>query len=63
VTQIDLENTDTSGLIKIQPILEGLEGVRFVQFSERDVVRHRLVRDIILAFDRHHAGRDVAPSR
>ncbi len=52
VTQIDLANPESSGLIKIQSILDGLEGIRFVYFSDKDVVRHRLVRDIILAFDR-----------
>jgi phosphate starvation-inducible PhoH-like protein len=53
VTQIDLNNPHDSGLVRIQEILAGVQGVRFVFLSDRDVVRHRLVRDIILAFQRH----------
>lgn len=52
VTQIDLPNPAESGLVRIQPILGDVEGVSFVYFSETDVVRHRLVRDILEAFDR-----------
>jgi phosphate starvation-inducible PhoH-like protein len=58
ITQIDLKQSSSSGLIQIQPILTGLEGVRFVYFTDRDVVRHRLVRDIILAFDRHQGTQE-----
>jgi len=58
ITQIDLQNAKTSGLVQIQPILEGLTGVRFVYLTERDVVRHRLVRDIVEAFDRYRASQD-----
>ncbi len=63
ITQIDLETVDSSGLVRIQPILDGLDGVRFVYLTEKDVVRHQLVRDIIEAFDRHHSSRDRAPER
>jgi phosphate starvation-inducible protein PhoH and related proteins len=52
VTQIDLPESESSGLIRIQSILKDLDGIRFVYLTEKDVVRHRLVRDIILAFDR-----------
>jgi phosphate starvation-inducible PhoH-like protein len=52
VTQIDLPNPEESGLVRIQPILERVDGVSFVYFSDADVVRHRLVRDILEAFDR-----------
>jgi len=52
VTQIDLQDPEESGLIKIQPILADVEGVDFIHFAETDVVRHRLVRDILEAFDR-----------
>jgi len=55
VTQIDLKNPDTSGLVRIQTILGGLPGVKFIYFHPDDVVRHRLVRDIIRAFDAYHA--------
>ncbi len=63
ITQIDLADEGSSGLVQIRPILQGLSGVRFVTFTERDVVRHRLVRDIILAFDRHHAAQEHPGSR
>jgi phosphate starvation-inducible PhoH-like protein len=52
ITQIDLADPESSGLIRIQAILKDLEGIRFSYFTEKDVVRHRLVKDIILAFDR-----------
>ncbi len=55
VTQIDLKDPTASGLVKIQSILGGLRGVNFVYFHPEDVVRHRLVRDIIRAFDDFHA--------
>lgn len=56
ITQIDLDDPAESGLVRIQGILEGVESIRFVYFNETDVVRHRLVRDIILAFDRSQQG-------
>ncbi|HEY8518230.1 MAG TPA: PhoH family protein [Candidatus Binatia bacterium] len=52
VTQIDLPFGKASGLIEAREILKGIEGIRFVQFDERDVVRHRLVQQIIAAYDR-----------
>ena len=55
VTQIDLRVPDSSGLVRIQTILGGLPGVKFVYFHPEDVVRHRLVRDIIRAFEIYHA--------
>jgi len=63
ITQIDLPDPSVSGLVRIQSILQGLGGVRFVYLTERDVVRHRLVRDIILAFDKHQASQDLPPGR
>lgn len=53
ITQIDLDNPADSGLVRIRDILDGIAGVRFIFLSDRDVVRHRLVRDIINAFQRH----------
>jgi phosphate starvation-inducible PhoH-like protein len=55
VTQIDLPSGKPSGLKHAVRILEGVAGIRFCYFSERDVVRHRLVRDIITAYDRAEA--------
>jgi phosphate starvation-inducible PhoH-like protein len=52
VTQIDLPTGKASGLKEAQTILRGIPGIRFVQFTERDVVRHPLVQEIITAYDR-----------
>ena len=49
-TQIDLENREDSGLLQIERILPGIEGIGFCYLDEGDVVRHRLVRDIIRAY-------------
>jgi phosphate starvation-inducible PhoH-like protein len=51
VTQTDLPNGKLSGLIQAQAILQGIEGIAFVTFSKKDVVRHRLVQDIIKAYE------------
>jgi len=52
ITQVDLPENKVSGLIEIQGILKGIEGIQFVYFSDRDVVRHPLVQDIIKAYER-----------
>jgi len=52
ITQVDLPENKTSGLIEIQSILKGIEGIEFVYFSEKDVVRHPLVQEIIKAYER-----------
>ncbi len=51
ITQVDLPMSSTSGLIEIQNVLSGIEGIEFVYLDRSDVVRHRLVRDIIYAYD------------
>lgn len=51
ITQIDLPEVARSGLVEVQSILKGVEGIRFVYLDRSDVVRHRLVRDIIHAYD------------
>ncbi|MGQ0810009.1 MAG: PhoH family protein, partial [Nitrospiraceae bacterium] len=56
ITQVDLPAERTSGLIQIREILRDIDGIHFVYFDERDVVRHRLVQDIIKAYDRHGSG-------
>ncbi len=53
ITQIDLPDPKVSGLIQIQYILSEVKGIKFVYLTEKDVVRHRLVRDIIKAYDQH----------
>jgi phosphate starvation-inducible PhoH-like protein len=51
ITQIDLPPERTSGLIETKNILQGIEGIKFVFFSKQDVVRHRLVQEIIRAYE------------
>jgi phosphate starvation-inducible PhoH-like protein len=63
ITQIDLDDAQASGLVRIQQILRGLEGVAFCYLTERDVVRHRLVKEIILAFDRSGPPPAETPER
>jgi phosphate starvation-inducible protein PhoH and related proteins len=53
VTQVDLPREQASGLIQVQGILEGIDGISFVQFSHKDVVRHKLVQRIVEAYKRH----------
>jgi phosphate starvation-inducible PhoH-like protein len=53
ITQIDLEDKKASGLVQIQKILEGVKGVEFIYLTEKDVVRHRLVQEIIKAYERY----------
>ena len=61
VTQIDLPPERTSGLVDVQRILTGIPGIVFVYFSEQDVVRHRLVQEIIKAYERREAETEAAP--
>jgi len=51
VTQTDLPRAKSSGLVEAHQILQGVEGIEFIQFTEVDVVRHPLVQDIIKAYD------------
>jgi phosphate starvation-inducible PhoH-like protein len=53
VTQTDLRTGQTSGLVEIQRILDGVPGIEFVHMDKSDVVRHDLVRDIIQAYELH----------
>ena len=53
VTQVDLPPDRPSGLIEIQGILGGISGIQFIYFTEKDVVRHRLVQEIIKAYERY----------
>jgi len=52
ITQIDLPPGKPSGLVQIQKILDRIQGIKFVYFSEKDVVRHPLVQEIIVAYER-----------
>jgi phosphate starvation-inducible PhoH-like protein len=54
ITQIDLPSKTVSGLVKAQEILKGIQGVAFVYFDKSDVVRHKLVKDIIDAYEKFY---------
>jgi len=66
ITQVDLPYEKPSGLIESKEILKDINGIKFVFFTERDVVRHKLVQEIIRAYDRRdmlkkRAGKPVSP--
>jgi phosphate starvation-inducible PhoH-like protein len=52
VTQIDLDKSRVSGLITSQRILKNIDGIKFIYLDEKDVVRHRLVQEIIKAYEK-----------
>jgi phosphate starvation-inducible protein PhoH and related proteins len=56
-TQIDLPREQASGLIQVQNILGGINGIEFVYFSHQDVVRHKLVQRIVEAYKLHSEPR------
>jgi phosphate starvation-inducible PhoH-like protein len=56
ITQIDLPPKTTSGLIQAKEILSNIDGVGFVYFDRGDIVRHKLVKDIIDAYEKHKNG-------
>lgn len=53
VTQIDLDEKYTPGLITVQKVLKKVPGIEFIYLSDKDVVRHRLVQSIIRAYEAH----------
>jgi phosphate starvation-inducible PhoH-like protein len=55
-TQIDLPKREDSGLVQVERILPGIEGIGFCYLDESDVVRHRLVREIIKAYAEDQNG-------
>jgi phosphate starvation-inducible PhoH-like protein len=58
ITQIDLPNKKHSGLINARKVLRDIEGIEFVYFDNSDVVRHRLVAEIINAYERSAEEQD-----
>ncbi len=58
ITQIDLPVGKNSGLIEAEKILQEIKRLTFVYFSEKDVVRHKLVQDIIKAYDKFEKNRN-----
>jgi phosphate starvation-inducible PhoH-like protein len=57
VTQIDLPNEKTSGLIQARQILGNLPGIQFFDFAKEDVVRHKLVEKVVAAYEAHDSAR------
>lgn len=60
VTQIDLPEKKSSGLVEARSILQGIDGIAFIQFTKQDVVRHRLVRQIIQAYEDRDRDREAS---
>ena len=60
VTQVDLPAGQRSGMLVVQEILRGIDGVEFVHLGAKDVVRHRIVQDIVEAYRRHGEERPEA---
>ncbi|MBR4361918.1 MAG: PhoH family protein [Ruminococcus sp.] len=57
ITQIDLPDARKSGLVEAMKILKGIDDIDIHRFTEKDVVRHRLVQDIIKAYEKFNEGR------
>lgn len=63
LTQIDLPPGQRSGLEEAREVLEGVEGIAFVEFSDADVVRHELVQKVIKAYEMHREQKRLGQSR
>ena len=59
VTQVDLEKGQTSGMIDAASTLKGIKGIGFVELNDADIVRHSLVQNIVLAYDKRKTNRAV----
>jgi phosphate starvation-inducible PhoH-like protein len=57
ITQIDLPHPGKSGLVEVLKIVKDIEGIGFIYFDDRDVVRHRLVQQIVKAYDAFSGSR------
>jgi phosphate starvation-inducible PhoH-like protein len=57
-TQIDLPKKSESGMLQAMRILSGIEGVSIIKFDERDIVRHKLVKKIVKAYENEENGKD-----
>lgn len=60
ITQSDLPEGKASGLVQARDVLQGIDGIAFVEFSGRDVVRHELVQQIIKAYEAHDQNHRAA---
>ena len=56
ITQIDLPTGRTSGLVEAMTVVGNIEGIAFIRFDEKDVVRHSLVQQIVKAYDAYGSG-------
>ena len=63
ITQIDLPTGRVSGLIEALNVVRQIEGIAFIHFDERDVVRHKLVQRIVQAYAQFTAGGAIPPAR
>jgi len=65
ITQVDLPREQDSGLIVVSDILDGVEDIDFVRFGDEDVVRHKLVRRIVAAYNENsqRAAPELRPRR
>jgi phosphate starvation-inducible PhoH-like protein len=63
ITQIDLPEGKISGLVEARQLLEGVEGIAFIHFSKRDVIRHPLVQKIIKAYEESEGKRRTLKDR
>jgi len=57
ITQIDLDDRRSSGLVKVQTILKNIRGIEFVYLTEKDVIRHHLVQNIIKAYEKYEKSK------
>ena len=60
MTQIDLPDARRSGLVEASKILRDIPDIAICRFTEKDVVRHRLVQDIIKAYEKYYSRLDAA---
>jgi phosphate starvation-inducible PhoH-like protein len=58
-TQVDLPSGKASGMMDAMQILKDIEGIRFCEFTDRDVVRHPLVQEVVRAYDVAQARREA----
>lgn len=56
ITQIDLPKNKKSGLVEVKKVLNGMDGIGFIDFQKEDVVRHKLVQDIVNAYDNYNVN-------
>ena len=51
-SQVDLPKHEESGLVQAMRILEGIKGISIIRFDDRDIIRHRLVKSIVKAYNK-----------